>query len=386
MDLLPGAPRPRGAMRRSRPPSPTPPSRSFRSKARWPPSGRTSSNSTQVKPDDDFFELGGDSLSAVQILSRVTRRFNYKVSEVELFTARTVRGLAQVIQQAVVGTTGGGPQLAPVDGPRTRFPATAAQRRLWILDHILPNPEVYNVGFLVRIQGQIDVEALRAAFEQVERRHEALRVHFETEDGLPVQVVGEPRRVELPFVDLRDKPEAERRTIATAESTACLSARIPLTADRLYRVKLYRTGTDEFLLWLNMHHTITDGWSWGVFFKDLEAYYEAAKSGNPPKVRPLPVQYGDYSVWEAALRKTAAFRDQVDYWKKVLAPPVPTLDLPFARPRPVWQTFKGAVVKFDLPKKLVGGGGPAGAAGVGHPVHGRAGRLSGGLAPIHGSG
>src|SRR5947209_1949272 len=89
-----------------------------------------------VKPEDDFFELGGDSLSAVQILARVTRKFNYKVTEGELFTARTVRGLAQVVSQAVRGSADGGPQLAPVAGPRTRFPATAAQRRLWILDHI----------------------------------------------------------------------------------------------------------------------------------------------------------------------------------------------------------------------------------------------------------
>jgi amino acid adenylation domain-containing protein len=351
MDLLPGAPAATGSVATPVPPSPVPESPiDAEVAAIWADVLELDA----VNPDDDFFDLGGDSLSAVQILTRITRRFNYKVTEVELFTARTVRGLSLVIRQGVGGTTGGGPQLTPVDGPRTRFPATAAQRRLWILDHILPNPEVYNVGFLVRIQGQLEVEPLRAAFELVEQRHEALRVHFETEDGLPVQIVGEPLRFELPLVDLRDKPETDRRNIAIAESTACLSARIPLTAERLYRVKLYRTGTDEYLLWINMHHTITDGWSWGVFFKDLEAYYDAAKAGSPPKVRPLPIQYGDYSLWEVAQRKTPAFRDQVEYWKKVLAPPVPTLDLPFARQRPVWQTFKGSVIKFDVPKKLVG--------------------------------
>jgi amino acid adenylation domain-containing protein len=307
-----------------------------------------------VHPDDDFFELGGDSLSAVQILTRMTRRFKFKVTEAELFTARTVRGLCQVILQGVGVARGRGPQLVPAPGPRHRFPATAAQRRLWILDHILPNPELYNVGFLVRIQGQLDVEALRAAFEQVDSRHEALRVHFETEDGLPVQVVGASRPFELSVVDLRDRPEADRRTLATAEATLCLSTRIPLTGDRLYRVKLYRTGTDEYLLWINMHHTITDGWSWGVYFKDLEAYYEAAKAGAPPKLRPLSIQYGDYSLWEVGLRKTLGFREQVDYWKKVLAPPLPALDLPFARARPVWQTFKGTMLRFEVPKKHVG--------------------------------
>jgi amino acid adenylation domain-containing protein len=307
----------------------------------------------QVSADDDFFDLGGDSLSAVQILARISKRFNYKVTEGELFTARTVRGLCQVLQQAVATTTGTGPHLVPILGSRRRFPATAAQRRLWILDHILPNPEVYNVGFLVRVQGQLDVEALRCSFEQVESRHEVLRAHFETEDGLPFQAIGDGRRFELPFVDLRDQPESDRRAIATTESTACLTARIPLDGDRLWRTKLYRTGTDEYLLWINIHHAITDGWSWGVFFRDLEAYYEASRTNTDARLRPIPIQYGDFASWEGEWRSTDAFRDQVAYWKKTLAAPISTLDLPFSKPRPAWQTFKGAVLRFDLPKKLV---------------------------------
>src|SRR5262245_10462223 len=257
-----------------------------------------------VRPDDDFFDLGGDSLSAVQILSRVAQQFNFKVTEGELFTARTVRGLGQVIGSATAAADGG---IRPVPGRRTRFPATASQRRLWILDHIMPNPEVYNVGALVRVRGEIDVEALRAAFEQVDARQEALRVHFATEDGLPVQVVGEPRRFKLPFTDLRDRPEGERTAIATAAATACASSRIPLDGERLWRVKLYQTEAAEFLLWVNMHHTITDGWSLGVFFRDLEAYYEAARSGRPARVRPLPVQYGDYANWEQERRQSAGY-------------------------------------------------------------------------------
>src|SRR3954465_371538 len=173
MDLLPGAPAAPGPDAAVAAPVPKTPVPVFSVEGEVAAIWADVLELDAVKPDDDFFELGGDSLSAVQILSRITRRFNYKVSEVELFTARTVRGLSQVIQQAVVGTTGDGPQLVPVPGPRARVPATAAQRRLWILDHILPNPEVYNVGFLVRVQGQLDVEALRTAFEQVERRHEA---------------------------------------------------------------------------------------------------------------------------------------------------------------------------------------------------------------------
>src|SRR5262245_32094725 len=222
-----------------------------------------------VAPNDDFFELGGDSLSAALILTLVQRQFHCRLSEGDLFTARTVRGLCTFLRRIVFDSGQIGPPLVPIDGPRTRFPATSAQRRLWILDHIIPNPEVYNVFHLVRIDGALDADALRAALEQVEQRHESLRVHFETEDGLPVQVVGAPRPFELPFADLRGMSAADAHEIVVREAAADAALRIPLDAVRLWRTKLYRTGEGQSYLWLNMHHTITDGWSLGVFFKDL---------------------------------------------------------------------------------------------------------------------
>ena len=142
-----------------------------------------------VEPDENFFELGGDSLSAALILSRVSRHFHCRLVESDLFAARTVRGLCAALKRATPAHSIE-PTIAPLAGPRVRFPATAAQRRLWILDHIIPNPEVYNVRYLVRVEGTLVTDALRVAFEQLENRQEALRVHFETEDGLPVQVVG----------------------------------------------------------------------------------------------------------------------------------------------------------------------------------------------------
>jgi len=307
-----------------------------------------------VGPDDDFFELGGDSLSAVQILSRVSNRFGTRLAESELFVARTVRGLVAVIWRAGAGPTCE-PPLRAVPGPRTRFPATAAQRRLWILDHIIPNPEVYNVRYLVRMDGSLDVAALRLAFEQVEARQEALRVHFETEDGLPVQVVDAPSRFQLPFADLRELPAAEAQDVVRREAAADAARRFPLDNRRLWRVKLYRTGDTEYYLWLNMHHTITDGWSLGVLFRDLEAYYDAAIAETAAELPALAVQYGDCGLWEEEFRRSAGYRDQVEFWKRVLAPPIPTLDLPFAKPRPRWQTFKGERIRFEVPPELVAG-------------------------------
>ena len=130
--------------------------------------------------------------------------------------------------------------------------------------------------------------------------------------------------------------------------------RFPLDGTRLWRVKLYRTAEAEYHLWLNMHHTVTDGWSVGVLFKDLEAYYEAAVANTAPNLAPLAVQYGDHALWEEQFRHSPAYREQVEYWKQTLAAPIPTLDLPFAKPRPHWQTFRGERFRFEVPDKLVG--------------------------------
>ena len=305
-----------------------------------------------VGPDDDFFDLGGDSLAAVQLLTRLTKRFDVALTEGDLFTARTVAGLSRVIAQGVARAEGR-PPLTPINGPRKRFPATAAQKRLWVLDQILPNPEVYNVVYLVRMTGELDAGALRTAFDRLDARQEALRVHFETEDGLPVQVVGDPRPVCLPVVDLTHLPQAAREAEAVRQATEDATERFSLSGERLWRVKLFRTGDAEHYLWLNLHHTIVDGWSVGVIFNDLAAFYDAARTGAAPQLTPLSVQYGDYSVCEQAFRQSPGHKAQLDYWTKVLAEPRPALDLPYAKPRPKWQTFKGARLRFEIPEQLV---------------------------------
>ncbi|MBO0697601.1 MAG: hypothetical protein J2P46_04345, partial [Zavarzinella sp.] len=311
-----------------------------------------------LSPDDDFFVVGGDSMSGMRILARLTSESGQTLSEADLFAARTIRGLAGFLKDTPVVAAPATPQspaVRPVPGSRTRFPATAGQQRLWVLDHILPNPEVYNVYSLVRMTGPLDHEALRHAFERVEERHEVLRVHFETDDGLPVQVVGSCQQFVLPIADLRAHGPGQARDIALREASADAAARLELDRDRLWCVKLYRTAEEEHLLWLKMHHTITDGWSLGVLFKDLEAYYEAARTGREPWPAPLVVQYGDYALWEQEFRRSAAHAGQVRFWKRTLAPPLAPLDYPFSKPRPVWQNYHGDVVRFEVPHELTAG-------------------------------
>ncbi len=306
-----------------------------------------------VGPDEDFFELGGDSLSAVMILTRVGQQLGVKVTEAELFTARTARGLSDLLRAAIGGPDG---EAAPIKADRStdRHPASRGQRRLWFMDQTMGRPAVYNVPFLMRCQGPLDVEVLRAAYEQLEARHDILRTRLEQADGKLWQVVGHPERFELPVIDLRPRPAAERQAAALAEAVADAGMPFDLAGHRLYRVRLYRTGADEYLWGMNFHHTVTDGWSFGVMFKDLETFYEAAKAGRPADVPPLPIQYGDYARWEEGHLATPAVRDHVGYWKRHLAGPIPALDLPFAKPRPAERACDGGYHQFLVPRKLLG--------------------------------
>jgi amino acid adenylation domain-containing protein len=309
-----------------------------------------------VEPDDDFFELGGDSLSAIQILARISKRFKMKLSEAELFTARTPRALTQLLQSVAAPVAHGSLETrSGLDsGPRDRAPATSAQRRFWVLDQLIDRPAVYNVPFLIRLQGDLDFPAFSKAFRQIEDRHAVLRTHFEAADGIPVQVVGTLPDYDLPFADLRSLTESRRRESVRQESETDAAARIPLDGDRLWRAKLYRTGHDEFFLFVNMHHAITDGWSWRVLFEDLEEYYESAHDGHPPTFKPLPLTYGDFADWQHDWESSANATAQVDYWKATLTPAIPPLDLPFAKPRPRTRTHRGGYLRFDVPQKLLG--------------------------------
>ncbi|HVK07358.1 MAG TPA: condensation domain-containing protein, partial [Gemmataceae bacterium] len=304
-----------------------------------------------VSPDDDLLGRVGDPAAADRVAARLSRRFAVRLAPRDLAAAGTPAGLAAVVARRAARAAAR-PPVVPAPGPRLRFPATGAQRRLWVLDKILPNPEVYNVCHLVRMTGELDVAALRAAFDRLDARQEALRVHFETDDGLPVQVVGEPRSVCLPVLDLTHLPAADREAEAVRQATEDAGERFTLSGERLWRVKLFRTDDAEHYLWLNLHHTIVDGWSVGVIFHDLEAFYDA-RAGTGPDLPPLAVQYGDYAVWEQTFRQSAGHKAQLDYWTRALAEPRPALDLPYAKPRPKWQTFKGSRIRFEVQDHLV---------------------------------
>ncbi len=301
----------------------------------------------RVGRHDDFFELGGHSLLATQVISRLRATFGVEVPLRILFDAPTVSALAAHVDGAARSLAL--PPLRPV--PRTGpLPLSFAQQRLWFLDRLQPGGATYNVPTVLRVEGRLDVGALKGAFTELVRRHESLRTRFPDEGGVPVQVIAPPGPFHLTVTDLRAREdrEAESRRLAREEA----SRPFDLARGPLLRVTLLRLAEERHLLLLTLHHIICDGWSSGVLVRELEALYLGFVAGSPAPLPELPLQYADYCVWQREWLRDEALESQLTYWKGHLAGAPHALELPTDFPRPPVPSSRGASFEFQLPPEL----------------------------------
>jgi len=308
----------------------------------------------RVGVHDNFFELGGHSLLATQVLSRIRSSFHLEVTLRDLFDAPTVAGLARRIEAQFRNGTGevSAPPLrrAARTGP---LPLSFAQQRLWFLDQITPGSAAYNMPVAVRLRGPLDARALARSLSELVARHEALRTHFDSIEGVPVQVVGPPPEVRIEVEDLAIEDEAERD--GEAARLALDEARRPFDLRRgpLWRARLLRLSEEEHVLLLTMHHIVCDGWSIGVLVRELGVLYEAFTRGEESPLSELPLQYADYSVWQREWLRGETLERQLAYWRERLAG-APSLEIQTDYPRTAWQTFHGAEVSAQLPAESLG--------------------------------
>ncbi|WP_216216770.1 non-ribosomal peptide synthetase [Amycolatopsis aidingensis] len=224
------------------------------------------------------------------------------------------------------------------------FPASSGQRRLWLLDQLMPGTSVYNIGWRIAVDGPVDPAALRAALAGLVRRHEALRTHFAAEEGTPVQVVTAAAGIELPHY--------ERATPAEVDALVDDLARQPfdLHTGPLLRAALASLSPTRHVLVLVLHHSIADGWSCGVLFDELATLYSGAE---PPEVS---VQYPDYALWQQEQVDGGAFAADLAYWSEALRGAPTVLRLPADHTRPGPASGAGAELRAALPAKRVPGG------------------------------
>ncbi|HZI02931.1 MAG TPA: amino acid adenylation domain-containing protein, partial [Archangium sp.] len=302
---------------------------------------------------EDFFALGGHSLLATQLISRVRASFGIELPVRAFFEAPTVWSLAARIDAASASQQS--PRLPAIEPvPRSETPPLSfAQQRLWFLSQLEPASPFYNVPAAARVRGPLDLAALRRAFEEVLRRHEALRTTFVETDGRPVQVISSEPELDLRVVDLSGLPSAERETRLHAYANR--EARTPFDLERapLVRLVLLRLEAEEHVLLLPMHHIVSDGWSIGVLIRELASLYDSFLSGLPSALPALPVQYADFASWQRSFLSGSTLDSQLSWWTEHLRGIPPALELPTDRPRPPAQSFRGAHLPFSLPSSLL---------------------------------
>jgi amino acid adenylation domain-containing protein len=311
---------------------------------------------------DNFFALGGHSLLAVRLISRIRDRLGIEVALSTIFDSPTVAGLAEAVERAdghesstAQRPIGAAPrELRRLPGsadPAVVLPASYAEQRLWFLDRLEPDNVAYNVPLAVRLGGRLDVEALTRALGALVRRHESLRTTFAVIDGAPQQVIAPPGAVPLAISDVTARPDPEdaaRRLVGEAAR-----AGFDLENGPLLRAALIRVAADDHILIITLHHIIIDGWSIGVFNRELSSLYHAFHSGQAPALAEPAIQYGDFAVWQQEWMRSGGLDQQLDYWQQRLAGAPALLELPTDRPRPARQSFRGAVVRRALaPEQL----------------------------------
>lgn len=237
----------------------------------------------------------------------------------------------------------------PAPLPETAAPLSYAQQRLWVLAQLEPYTSAYHLPGALRLDGVLNVPALEKAIHAIVARHEALRTTFRMEQGQPYQWVTPFAPFPLPLVDLTTTPPEAREPALWHQMAATIRQAFDLATGPLLRVVLYRLGETTHVLLFVFHHIASDGWSTGVFLREVQALYAAFAQGQPSPLPPLPLQYPAFARHQRQVLTEAALQPQIHYWQQQLAGAPPVLPLPFDRPRPPVQTYAGARHWFTLP-------------------------------------
>ncbi|MFD7005395.1 amino acid adenylation domain-containing protein [Rhodococcus jostii] len=300
----------------------------------------------RVGADDDFFRLGGDSLSATRVVARVDAALGVDVGVHALFEAPTVTGFAE--RAAKAGVLTHRPELRAAPRPE-RIPLSLAQTRMWFLNQFDTSSPAYNIAMAFRLTGALDLDALRSAMTDVVERHESLRTRFPMAGDEPVQVIlaAADSVPDLPVATVSSDAELQEGLSAAVSEGFDVTGQIPL------RAAVFETSDTDRVLLVVVHHIVADGVSMVPLARDMMVAYTARAAGHAPEWHPPTVQYADFTLWQRQLLGAeddpqSMVSQQLDYWRTTLAGLPAALDLPSDRPRSMQRTPDGSRVGFEI--------------------------------------
>jgi amino acid adenylation domain-containing protein/non-ribosomal peptide synthase protein (TIGR01720 family) len=310
----------------------------------------------EISVHDRFSDLGGHSLLAIQIIARTREAFQAEIPLRAIFEHPTIAALAEAVQASMREEEGlAAPPIEKVsrDAPlRLSF----AQERLWFLDQLEPGSSFYNVPSGLRIKGALDPAALERALREIIRRHEVLRTTFTSVEGRPTQIIHATIDFAFPIDRVGPVPSSERDAVVRRHAEIEAARPFDLITGPLVRARLVELDGDDHLLLLTLHHIVSDGWTRGIFNRELTALYTAFLAGKASPLPELALQYADYAAWQRGWLAGEILDRQIAYWKKQLAGAPQAIELPTDRPRPPVQRYRGGqritVLSADIARAL----------------------------------
>jgi len=304
--------------------------------------------------EDDFFELGGDSLKAMMLLKRIKRELDVDIKLKDFFLKGNIRLVAAKIdeilwlQSEVIKRDSGIIEIAPLDD-REFYVLSSSQNRLWLLSQFEKGSIAYNIPGVYVFDGQLDQPALKSAFDRLLERHEILRTVFkEVTPGEVRQFIKPPEKTgfSIGYRDLREQ-QGEQDVLRRLIQEEVV---IPLDLEKgpLIRAVLYQLADDKWVFTYVMHHIISDAWSMGILIKELLLFYNTYIKGMSLPAAPLRIQYKDYATWQQSRLQEDAFSNLRSFWVRQFEGELPVLELPGDKQRPALKTYNGGVVNLRI--------------------------------------
>jgi amino acid adenylation domain-containing protein/non-ribosomal peptide synthase protein (TIGR01720 family) len=298
---------------------------------------------------DDFFEIGGHSLKAMHVVSKIYEELNVKIELRNLFKNSTIEGLSRFIEVSVKADF----KSIPIIPQQDDYPVSHAQKRLWVLDRLEERKTAYNIPDVYIFKGSLNTDAFGKALNTIISRHESLRTVFTTVNEQPRQKIlaEDAHAFKLEYIDLRNeseqKEEITKKLVAEQANTI-----FDLEKGPLLKAKLLQLENESHVFLLTMHHIISDGWSMGVLVKEVSLLYNLYRDGKENTLQPLRIQYKDYTDWQNKQLEGDNLKDYQEYWLNQFEGEIPVLQIATDYPRPAVKTYNGRSAALNLDKEL----------------------------------
>jgi len=300
---------------------------------------------SQIGVNDNFFELGGHSLKAISLVSKIQEKLGQSLPIKQVFAHPTIAEQAELLSTVTPLTVA----TIPLVSAQETYETSHAQRRFYVLQQMELNNVAYHIVSTLKIAGNFSPDVFEKAIQLLISRHESLRTSFILINGEPQQKILQNRPFDWEFKDWTNKPDEEILETIAKERKA-----FDLEKSPLVRSKVYKLSPNEYILELEIHHIICDGWSMSLLAKECLEYYSDLAKGLQPNIEPLPIQYKDYAGWQNNLLRSENNSKNLDYWRQKLDNGQLTrVHLPTDFKRPQIKTFKGSHLSWTFDRETI---------------------------------